>query len=112
TGRPKPVGVTRGGLANLMEAQAPAFGLTPADSVLQFSSLSFDASVSEIFVTLGAGATLALLRGERTAPAAIEAAAATVATLPPPRRSRGPCSRRGRPARGRPCARWCRPASR
>jgi amino acid adenylation domain-containing protein/non-ribosomal peptide synthase protein (TIGR01720 family) len=60
TGRPKGVSVTHHGLKNLAHVQQRAFGLRQADRVMQFASLSFDASVSEIFVTLCAGATLCL----------------------------------------------------
>ncbi|MFD0431540.1 AMP-binding protein [Streptomyces zhihengii] len=38
----------------------PAYGIGPDDRVLQFSPLHFDASIQEIFATLGAGGTLVL----------------------------------------------------
>ncbi|MHB8595758.1 MAG: amino acid adenylation domain-containing protein [Ktedonobacteraceae bacterium] len=60
TGEPKGVLIAHRGLANLVEEQGLAFNITPGSRVLQFASLSFDASVSEICVTLGAGATLCL----------------------------------------------------
>ncbi len=43
-----------------MRAQTAAFGITPADRILQFASFSFDAAVSETFMALAAGATLYL----------------------------------------------------
>jgi amino acid adenylation domain-containing protein len=58
TGEPKGVRLTHRGLRNLAEAQLRTFGVTPADQVLQFASLSFDASIFEIAMALGAGATL------------------------------------------------------
>ncbi len=61
TGRPKGVAVEHRNLSNLAVAQREAFGITPSDRVLQFASLCFDASVSEIVTTLTAGATLCLL---------------------------------------------------
>jgi acyl carrier protein len=53
--------VSHGGLSNLMEAQARAFGLGPEDRVLQFASICFDASIFEIVMALHAGASLHLL---------------------------------------------------
>ncbi|MAT73167.1 MAG: hypothetical protein CMJ58_27085 [Planctomycetaceae bacterium] len=60
TGRPKGVLLEHGGLANMAVCHAAAFGVGPGSRVLQFASLSFDASVHEIFMTLAAGATLVL----------------------------------------------------
>lgn len=60
TGRPKAALVEHGGLANLALRQREVFQIDSDSRVLQFSSISFDASISEIFVTLAAGATLCL----------------------------------------------------
>jgi amino acid adenylation domain-containing protein len=60
TGKPKGVLLEHQGLCNLVQAQAQSFGVREDSRVLQFASFSFDASVSEIFVTLTAGATLYL----------------------------------------------------
>ncbi|HWO41819.1 MAG TPA: non-ribosomal peptide synthetase [Candidatus Eisenbacteria bacterium] len=60
TGRPKGVEVTHGPLANYIVHASEFFGLGSADRVLQFSSVSFDASVEEIFCPLSRGATLVL----------------------------------------------------
>ncbi|HEX6289378.1 MAG TPA: amino acid adenylation domain-containing protein, partial [Herpetosiphonaceae bacterium] len=60
TGRPKGVQVQHAGLCNLARAQSRAFAIGPESRVLQFASPSFDASISEIVVTLLAGATLVL----------------------------------------------------
>ncbi|AQH02989.1 hypothetical protein A9R05_29390 [Burkholderia sp. KK1] len=87
SGTPKGVVVTRAGLPGLVDAQARRFGITPASRVLQFASLSFDAAVSEIFVTLLRGARLvladaALMSAERLA-ALIRAEGVNCVTLPP-----------------------------
>ncbi|MCP4661505.1 MAG: amino acid adenylation domain-containing protein, partial [bacterium] len=60
TGRPKGVVVVHRGLSNLAAAQRRLFALGPRDRILQFFSLSFDASVWEIAMTLSVGATLHL----------------------------------------------------
>jgi len=60
--------VEHGPLANLVEAQRVLFGVHADSRVLQFANLGFDASVSEIFVTLGNGACLHLASPEDMAP--------------------------------------------
>lgn len=58
TGRPKGVAVSHRSLQHLVEAQIEAFEIGRESRVLQFASLSWDASVSEIFTSLLAGARL------------------------------------------------------
>lgn len=58
TGTPKGVGNTHAGLRSLAHAQRSAFGLSPEARVLQFASLSFDASIWEMTMAFGAGAAL------------------------------------------------------
>jgi amino acid adenylation domain-containing protein len=88
TGRAKGVLLEHRGLCNLADAQARAFDVRPGSRVLQFASLSFDASVSEIFMALSAGATLhleavpSLLPGPALTESLRERAITTV-TLPP-----------------------------
>jgi amino acid adenylation domain-containing protein len=64
TGRPKGVMLAHRGLCNFISAFARKLELTPDDRVLQFASLSFDASVFEIFTALVSGAALYLVRRE------------------------------------------------
>ena len=68
TGKPKGVLVTHKGIPNLCQVQIRAFDVHPSSRVLQFASFSFDASVSEIFVTFLAGATLVMATQEALLP--------------------------------------------
>ncbi|MEW5927432.1 MAG: non-ribosomal peptide synthase/polyketide synthase, partial [Gemmatimonadota bacterium] len=63
TGTPKGVVVEHRSLTNHAVAAAAEYGIGPADRVLQFASLAFDASLEEIFPALATGAAL-VLRGE------------------------------------------------
>ncbi|MHC4617196.1 MAG: non-ribosomal peptide synthetase [Planctomycetota bacterium] len=60
TGRPKGVQVEHQGMINVAQAQKESFGLDGEDRVLQFSSLSFDASVFEMMMAFYNGAALCL----------------------------------------------------
>ena len=88
TGRPKGVMCTHGGLVNLVAAQNKIFDITHASRVLQFATLNFDASVSEIFTALSAGATLVLAEKDNLMPGSpllstLKGQAITHVTLPP-----------------------------
>jgi amino acid adenylation domain-containing protein len=65
TGKPRGVLLTHAGLVNHHLAVQELFDLTSSDRVLQFSSISFDIALEEIFPTWTAGATL-ILRTEDT----------------------------------------------
>jgi surfactin family lipopeptide synthetase A len=89
TGRPKGTMLCHRGLSNLTEVQRQAFDVQPSSRILQFSSLSFDASVWETFMALANGATLCLgidlarlLRDEKITHATLPPSVLRV--LPPP----------------------------
>ncbi|WP_051450117.1 non-ribosomal peptide synthetase [Actinospica robiniae] len=66
TGAPKGVLITHRALAARVEWMRESYRLTPQDRVLQFSAVTFDTHVEEIFPTLASGATL-VLPGEQGA---------------------------------------------
>jgi amino acid adenylation domain-containing protein/non-ribosomal peptide synthase protein (TIGR01720 family) len=88
TGRPKGVQVTHCGLGNLAEAETRVFGVHPGSRVLQFASLSFDASIFEIVMALGAGACLCVGTREALLPGVsllreLRERKVSIVTLPP-----------------------------
>ncbi|WP_316765109.1 non-ribosomal peptide synthetase, partial [Streptomyces herbicida] len=88
TGRPKGVLVTHRGLGALVSAQAERFGIGPGSRVLQLASLSFDAAVSELCVTLLSGGALILAAPEKLPPLGdlgevAEEHGVSVVTVPP-----------------------------
>lgn len=87
TGKPKGVMVEHKGLCNVVKQQKKLFDVQEKSRVLQFASLSFDASIFEIMMALGNGATLYLgqkdsLRGEAIIEF-LKRCQITHATLPP-----------------------------
>ncbi|KAL1915186.1 uncharacterized protein VTP21DRAFT_7462 [Calcarisporiella thermophila] len=64
TGKPKGVMVEHQGAVNLVYSRPKMFGIYPGSRYLQFASFNFSHSVSEIFSTLTAGASLYLLRND------------------------------------------------
>jgi glutamate-1-semialdehyde-2,1-aminomutase len=88
TGTPKGVVVEHGPVCNLAHAQRKLFAVRPESRVLQFANLGFDASVSEIFVTLAAGACLYLAAQDDLLPGPalvdlLSRERITLVTLPP-----------------------------
>lgn len=88
TGRPKGTLVPHRGLPNLAAYFADGWGLGPGDRVLQFSSLSFDASICESAMALLNGAELvvaddATLRDLDAFHRLLEERAITALILPP-----------------------------
>jgi amino acid adenylation domain-containing protein len=64
TGEPRGVVVRHGGLVNHNLAMASLFDLSPADRVLQFSSLSFDIAIEELFPSWIRGAAVVFRDGQ------------------------------------------------
>ncbi|MBA2681037.1 MAG: amino acid adenylation domain-containing protein [Ktedonobacteraceae bacterium] len=88
TGRPKGVCIQHAGVCNLAEAQRLLFHAQPGERMVQFASSTFDASVSEIFVALWAGATLLLTTKEvaqspEDLTTFFQKQSVTIGTLPP-----------------------------
>ncbi len=88
TGKPKAALLSHRGLCSLSAEQGRSFGVGPGSRVLQFSSLSFDASTFEVVMALPKGGTLIL--GDRMAlmpgPELLEFLArhrVSIVTLPP-----------------------------
>jgi natural product biosynthesis luciferase-like monooxygenase protein/amino acid adenylation domain-containing protein len=88
TGNPKGVMLSQQGVVNMSLDQVRQFGVTATDRVLQFASLSFDASVSEYCMAFFAGAALVMINKNRIGEhrlfsAYLRQKAVTVVTLPP-----------------------------
>ncbi len=87
TGQPKGVLIEHRGLTNIIHAQRQIFDLKPEHRILQFASISFDASIFEIVMALANGATLYLSPEKSRLGASLTAYlrqhSITHATLPP-----------------------------
>ncbi|QWR77841.1 amino acid adenylation domain-containing protein [Candidatus Magnetomonas plexicatena] len=88
TGKPKGVMVKHRGFINMATDQIKTFGISETDRMLQFASLSFDASLYETFLALFAGAAIVIAGKETIADTKtfidfIETEAVTMVTLPP-----------------------------
>ena len=86
TGRPKGVMIEHRSVSDRIQEMRRQYGLTSDDAYLQFSSVTFDGSVGEIFPTLIAGARL-VPRGDDWTPVevleTIRTKGITVCQLPP-----------------------------
>ncbi|HAO20786.1 MAG TPA: non-ribosomal peptide synthetase, partial [Desulfobacteraceae bacterium] len=88
TGKPKGVMIGHRGFVNMISDQIRGFDVRESDRVLQFASLSFDASVSEIFMALLCGAGLVIadretIEAPKTFLSYLDKHKVSVATLPP-----------------------------
>jgi amino acid adenylation domain-containing protein len=87
TGAPKGVMISHRGVCNQIAALQVQCATSPQDRILQFASITFDASVEEIFSALLSGATLVLrtndwLAGSQEFWSLVERRAITVVDLP------------------------------
>jgi amino acid adenylation domain-containing protein/thioester reductase-like protein len=88
TGTPKGVMVSHDGLMNLFQAQQAMFQVTPQSRYLWYLSPQFDASISDILVTMLSGATLVLettsmMEQASNLPQLVEQRAITHLDIPP-----------------------------
>ncbi len=88
TGKAKGVLVQHQGLCNLTQTVQQRFNVTSESKILQFASLSFDASVWEIVMALGSGASLYLTQRETLLSGValtqlLQQKAISILTLPP-----------------------------
>ncbi|WP_205410234.1 non-ribosomal peptide synthetase [Aquimarina longa] len=88
TGNPKGVMIEHGSIVNTILSQIDVFSVTKADSCLQYASHSFDASISEIFISLLSGSKLYIIEEENKLDVNcfvdyVEKHQITIATLPP-----------------------------
>jgi amino acid adenylation domain-containing protein/FkbM family methyltransferase len=88
TGQPKGVMVQHRSVCNIILSQIRAFNVHRKTRVLQFASLSFDASVPEIFTALCAGAVVCLATADAMMPGSgltqlLRTMAITNVTFPP-----------------------------
>ncbi|MFD3586368.1 amino acid adenylation domain-containing protein [Streptomyces sp. NPDC058683] len=88
TGKPKGVLLEHRGVVNFIDSTRDLFGLSPADRVLGFASVTFDVSVFETFSALLTGARLCLATDDERLSvdrlqALMEQAGITVIDLPP-----------------------------
>ena len=65
TGHPKGVMIEHRSVANLVQADAARFGITPGDRCAQTSSAAYDSSVEEVWLGWGKGATVVVVDDER-----------------------------------------------
>jgi len=88
TGNPKGVMIEHKGIVNTVLSQIEIFELGQCNNSLQFASFSFDASISEVFITLLSGTSLHVVNDElRNNPSLLETYIQEnkidIATLPP-----------------------------
>ncbi|MET3037842.1 amino acid adenylation domain-containing protein, partial [Chryseobacterium sp. NRRL B-14859] len=88
TGRPKGVMVEHGGVLNMVLSQIREFGLVNSDVVFLFASIAFDASFSEIMMSLLSGARLFIseahaLKDKNKFVEILRSSGTSVITLPP-----------------------------
>ncbi|TRX32540.1 amino acid adenylation domain-containing protein [Flavobacterium sp. ZT3R18] len=88
TGNPKGVMVEHSGSVNMSLAQIRSFGITAKDKIVWFASVAFDASISEMMMSLATGASLCIgsdevLKNKDYFLKFLKETGSTVVTLPP-----------------------------
>ncbi|WPO84503.1 amino acid adenylation domain-containing protein [Chryseobacterium sp. JJR-5R] len=88
TGRPKGVMVEHGGLVNMVLSQIREFGVVSSDVVFFFASIAFDASFSEMMMSLLSGSSLFIpddtaIKDKEKFVQLLGSSKASVITLPP-----------------------------
>ena len=76
--------LTHGGLVNYIPAAVKLYDLKSTDRVLQFSSVSFDIAIEEMYPTWAAGATTSVTADEATSDVADDRPAEDAAVAPGP----------------------------
>ncbi|MFB7355013.1 non-ribosomal peptide synthetase [Streptomyces gardneri] len=87
TGTPKGVMIQHRSMSNRLQEMRSRYGITDADRVLQFASVTFDAAAEQIFPTLISGGRLVMRGMEKWSPASllhtVESEGVTVGELTP-----------------------------
>ncbi|MET3038567.1 amino acid adenylation domain-containing protein, partial [Chryseobacterium sp. NRRL B-14859] len=88
TGRPKGVMVEHGGVLNMVLSQIREFGVVSSDVVFFFASIAFDASFSEVMMSLLSGSSLFIceddvLKDKNKFVEILKSSGTSVITLPP-----------------------------
>ncbi|MFI9210936.1 amino acid adenylation domain-containing protein [Streptomyces sp. NPDC053253] len=71
TGTPKGVMIQHRSMSNRLQEMRSRYGITAADRVLQFASVTFDAAAEQIFPTLISGARLVMRGTEKWSPTSL-----------------------------------------
>ncbi|CAH1796392.1 unnamed protein product [Owenia fusiformis] len=65
TGVPKGIQICHSGVCNAIDSCIRVFGMSSSDTVAQYGSIGFDASIVEIYIALGAGGKIAIFNDQQ-----------------------------------------------